>query len=82
MAEKEKPEAQIIGAFGQAIRFYREKQGYSQETLADYSNLDRTYVSGIERGVRNPSLKSMVLLSEALDEHLSCILATAERYLR
>jgi transcriptional regulator with XRE-family HTH domain len=54
-------------AFGQAIRAVRRRQGVSQEGLALKCGLDRTYVSGIERGVRNPSLANILKLAAALD---------------
>jgi transcriptional regulator with XRE-family HTH domain len=41
---------------GQRIRELRIAKGWSQEELGARCNLDRTYVSGIERGVRNPTL--------------------------
>jgi transcriptional regulator with XRE-family HTH domain len=41
---------------GRNVRQYRERSGVSQEELAHRAGLDRTYVSGIERGVRNPSV--------------------------
>ena len=34
----------------------RKERGWSQETLADEAGLDRTYISGIERVVRNPTI--------------------------
>jgi len=34
----------------------REEQGFSQESFADHCGLHRTYISGIERGVRNPTV--------------------------
>lgn len=52
--------------FGSRLRYLRLKSGLSQEDLADASGLDRTYVGGIERGERNPSLKNIVRLSTAL----------------
>lgn len=45
----------IQEAFGQAIRKLRMEQGISQEKFADLCNLHRTYISDIERGVRNIS---------------------------
>jgi transcriptional regulator with XRE-family HTH domain len=41
---------------GRNVRQYRERARVSQEELAHRAGLDRTYVSGIERGVRNPSV--------------------------
>ena len=65
--------------FGAALRQHREKSGISQEELADKSGLDRTYVSGIERGVRNPTLKVLGKLSCGLGISLEALFATAER---
>jgi len=39
----------------------------SQEQLADLADLDRTYISGIERGIRNVSLMNIVKIADALD---------------
>jgi transcriptional regulator with XRE-family HTH domain len=47
----------------------------SQEQLALKTGLDRTYISGIERGVRNPSLRIIFKLAEALSISLSDILS-------
>ena len=41
---------------GLNLRKLREEQGYSQESFADHCGLHRTYISGIERGVRNPTV--------------------------
>ena len=41
---------------GRALRRYRTAKGLSQEEFADLCGLDRTYVSGIERGLRNPTV--------------------------
>ncbi|MFV8826132.1 helix-turn-helix domain-containing protein [Thauera sp. WH-2] len=52
--------------FGARIRFLRLKINLSQEDLAASSGLDRTYIGGIERGERNPSLKNIVRLAISL----------------
>lgn len=57
--------------FGHRLRELRSAQGVSQETLADISGLDRTYISGCERGKRNVSLVNIHKLSEALGVELS-----------
>lgn len=53
-------------ALGIRIRQIRLSAGLSQEELASKSELDRTYVGGIERGERNPSLKNIVRLAVSL----------------
>lgn len=53
-------------AFGNAVRKRRRDAGLSQEALAHLASLDRTYISGIERGVRNPSLENIVRIAEGL----------------
>ena len=56
--------------FGKRLRTLREEKGYSQEELGFRAHLDRTYVSGIERGIRNPALKNIARLANALDVEL------------
>lgn len=53
-------------AFGLRIRQLRDQQGYTQEELAHRARIHVTYLSGIERGVRNPSLRSIRALAKAL----------------
>ena len=53
-------------AFGKILRKFRKKANLSQEKLAQESNLDRTYISLLERGLRQPSLSSILQLSKAL----------------
>ena len=54
---------QILGS---NVRKLREAKGWSQEDLGEKSDLHRTYVSGIERGVRNPTLTIIFKLAGAL----------------
>ena len=61
----------VTEKFGQRIRTLREGRGLSQEQLAELSGLDRTYISGIERGIRNVALRNIVALAQALDVSLS-----------
>lgn len=63
--------------FGAAIRRHRTLVRLSQEELADRAGLDRTYVSGIERGRRNPSLRIVQQLADALGVDIDVIFATA-----
>lgn len=53
-------------AFGQRVRELRAQQGWSQEGFSHHIDLDRTYVSGIERGVRNPTLDVIYKLAQGL----------------
>ena len=68
-----------IAAFGEAVRRRRERLGLSQEALGFVSGLDRTYVSGIERGVRNPTLRIIWRLAEALSTTPSALLKASEK---
>lgn len=52
--------------FGDAVRRRRLKLGLTQEKLAELTSLDPTYISGIERGRRNPSLKNIYKIAYAL----------------
>jgi len=52
--------------FGKRLRELRKSQGYSQEGFALAVELDRTYIGGIERGERNPGLKTILRIAEAL----------------
>lgn len=56
----------ILKKFGQNVRRKREAYRISQEGLAEIADLDRTYVGGIERGERNPTLVSAARLAKAL----------------
>ena len=58
--------AAYLAAFGAAVRRHRERLGLSQERFGFESELDRTYVSGIERGVRNCSTLHLVRVARAL----------------
>jgi transcriptional regulator with XRE-family HTH domain len=63
--------------FGHAIRRHRELLRVSQEELADRAGLDRTYVSGVERNQRNPTLRVMQKLADALGVGLDVLFASA-----
>lgn len=56
---------------GKRVRELRLARGMSQEELAFRSGMHRTYLGDIERGKRNPSLKNIEAISEALDVALS-----------
>jgi transcriptional regulator with XRE-family HTH domain len=56
----------ILVRFGQMVRSLRAKTGLTQEAFADKCGLDRTYISGIERGRRNVSLRNVEVIADAL----------------
>ncbi len=53
-------------AFGRSVRRFRASLGLSQEQLADRANIHRTYIGGIERGERNPTLTMIHRLAAVL----------------
>ena len=55
-----------LTAFGRNVARIRAERGFSQDKLAEKAEMDRTYLSGIERGVRNPSIKAVLKLCKAL----------------
>lgn len=67
MEERQK----ILIQFGTRVRAIRQSKNLSQEAFANLCGLDRTYISGIERGVRNVSLVNLEVLAKALDISLS-----------
>ncbi len=70
------------GAFGQALRKIREERNMSQEQLAFESGFDRTYISLVERGVRSPTIRSLVKLADVLKLPPSELVARMEVLLR
>lgn len=74
----EKSKAKILRAFGLLMRQHRIAAGLSQEELGLRCNLDRTYISGLERGVRNPSLTALVALADGLNTTVSKLLENLE----
>jgi len=57
----------IQDKFGANVRCFREAKGWSQDKLSEMSGLHRTYISGIERGVRNPTIKIVHEIAIALE---------------
>ncbi|WP_071893410.1 helix-turn-helix domain-containing protein [Neomicrococcus aestuarii] len=64
-------------AFGEHLRHLRQEQGWSsQEDFAHHVGLDRTYISGIERGRRNPTLDIIVKIAHGLQVTPAQLVAT------
>lgn len=51
---------------GKRLKELRIERDYTQEKLSELTGLDRGYISGIERGVRNPAIKNINKLAKAL----------------
>jgi len=66
-------------SFGLAVRSARQRHGWSQERLSHEAGLDRTYVSSLERGLRNPTLTTQARLAGALGRPLHELIREAER---
>lgn len=62
----------ITEEIGKRIKEIRSEKGISQEKLALKAELDRTYVAGVENGKRNPSIKSLEKIINALDINFGC----------
>lgn len=58
---------------GANVQRLRREKGLSQEELADLAGLHRTYVSGVERGVRNPTLTVIDRLARALGVEMAVV---------
>lgn len=67
-----------VHAFGAAVRTRREELGLSQEGLGFKAKVHRTYVSDVERGARNPTVKVIWKLAIALDTLPSALFGIAE----
>ena len=57
----------VLIALGKNVREMREQKKLTQEALAERSGLDPSYISGIERAVRNPSVMSLARLANGLE---------------
>lgn len=65
----------IVVHLGKRVRHFRIAAGLSQEELAFRAEMKRSYVSDLERGTRNPSVRALKRLATALGVHPSDLLA-------
>jgi len=56
----------VLRSFGQNVAKHRRAKDLSQEALAEQADLNRTYLSDIERGTRNLGVKNVVRIAKAL----------------
>ena len=70
-----------VRSFGEAVRARREELGISQEELGFRAKIHRTYVSDVERGARNPTVKVIWKLAIALGTLPSALFQHSEERL-
>lgn len=61
----------ILSKFGEKLRELRKVRVLSQEELANEAGLHRTYIGGVERGERNPTLTTLKKIADALNLSLT-----------
>lgn len=67
-------EETALSFFGKKVQSVRNEQNISQEKLAELSELDRTYISSVERGQRNISILNIIKIADALGVNASSLL--------
>jgi len=72
----------VIEAFGIVLRELRITNNISQEKLAEYCDLDRTYISLLERGKRQPSITTIFKLAKALELSPSALIEKVEQLVK
>ena len=72
------PADPILVALGAAVRDLRLERGVTQEELADRAGLHVTYISGIERGLRNVGFRNLDRVARSLDLDLPALTAAVE----
>ncbi len=72
----------LSDAFGSVLKDFRKRSGVSQEALALEASLDRTYISLLERGLRQPTVKTVFIIAEVLNVHPHVMIEAIEQRLR
>jgi transcriptional regulator with XRE-family HTH domain len=73
-----RPANPLLRTIGLTIRALRHERGLSQEALAEMAHIDRSYMSGIERGLRNISVLNVARIAAALDVPVRDLLGPRE----
>lgn len=73
---------EVSAEFGQVLKKWRKAEGLTQADLAERSDLHDTYISFLERGLRQPSLEVVLRLAEALETDGAQLVAEVEEVLR
>jgi transcriptional regulator with XRE-family HTH domain len=58
------------------LRQLREERGWTQEVFAEKADIDRSYVAGVEAGLRNPSIKAVAKMAAGFGMTVSDFLKT------
>lgn len=82
MAASSQTRTPIATAFGESLRAARTRAGLSQEALGLACEIDRTYVSLLERGIKQPTLGTLFAISDQLGIHPETLVAQTRRRLR
>ncbi|MEX2573693.1 MAG: helix-turn-helix transcriptional regulator [Balneolaceae bacterium] len=69
----------LVQAFGRTIEEIRLSKNISQAELAERSDLHRTYISDLERGLKQPSLSTLVRLAKAFEIQTSDLIRLFEK---
>jgi transcriptional regulator with XRE-family HTH domain len=78
MEKNNEEKTTLQNLYGEVLKKARTNTGISQEKLALETGLDRTYISLLERGLRTPSLYTIMLLSNHLSIKASSMVADVE----
>lgn len=71
---------EIERVFGSVLKEVRNHRKISQSELANLAELDRTYISLLERGLRQPTIETVFKLAEALNTKASLLIQKMEAY--
>lgn len=71
-----KKDKELCIVFGESVRNLRISSGITQEELADLSGLDRSYIGGVERGDRNPTLVVIGKIAAGLGVPISSLFSS------
>jgi transcriptional regulator with XRE-family HTH domain len=69
-------------AFGRVVQARRKRIGLSQEEFGFKSGLHRTFISQIERGLKSPSLRTLMALAQSIGTDASTLLRETERLVK
>jgi transcriptional regulator with XRE-family HTH domain len=72
------PPPDIAALFGEVLLRHRTLAGISQEELALRADVDRTFVSRLERGIRQPTITTLMVIAKALGVHAADLVRETE----